>query len=41
LKGDAFCQSVAARKKLPKRFSGKTGVLFLPEYQELADKSVR
>jgi hypothetical protein len=31
----------AERKKMPKRFSGKTGILFLPEYQELADKSVR
>jgi len=26
---------------MAKRFSGKTGVIFLPEYQELADKPIR
>lgn len=35
LEGSHFRASVAARKKLPKRFSGKTGFLFLPEYQDI------
>jgi len=40
-RGDDLCKAVAERKKMPKRFSGKTGVIFLPEYQELADKPIR